>query len=423
MKVLILTLGSRGDVQPYVALGAALRDRGHAITVSTGAGFEDLINLYGLTAAPLSTNVRELMRDPAVQKAFRSLTGKFAAWRKYRNTFRTQLSEWWAIAREVRPDVLVFHPKGAAAMHLAEKLRVPAIPAVVVPGLVATREYPTIISPRASLGAFGNQQSHRLLLWLTRQATSGAFNQWRRDELELPPMSHRDPYGFYHPNGRPGPRLHGYSAQLQPKPGDWAEHEHVTGYWHLDQASGWRPSPELKAFLETGPAPIFVSFGSMPTDNPAALTRTVLAALKATGQRGVLGLAWGGLQKIEAPEGVFFLEEAAYDGLFPRCAAVVHHGGSGTTHEGLRWGRPTVVCPVLLDQPYWGRRVHAIGAGPGPLPLRRHTAASLATAITEALRAEVAARAAQIGEAMRREPGAAEAARLVEETALSATKS
>jgi len=415
MRILILTMGTRGDVQPYVALGRALRARGHEVTVSTGSGFDDLIEAHGLRAAPVSTDIREMLQDPAMIKSIQSVSGKYYAWKKYRHAFRAQLDEWWEVARQVRPDVIAFHPKGLPGPHIAEKLGIPAVPAVVIPGLVATVDYPTIVSPLADLTWPGNWLSHKLLLRLSTLMTSGAINAWRRDALGLPPSRFRDPYAFYHPDGRPGPRLHGYSAQLQPKAYDWDEHEHVTGYWHLEQSAGWEPTPELERFLAFGPPPVFVGFGSMPTDDPAALTRLVLDGLAASGRRGILGLAWGGLAKMDTPEDVFVLDDAPYDWLFQRCAAVVHHGGSGTTHEGLRWGRPTVVCPVLLDQPYWGRRVHAIGAGPAPVALRKLTAAGLARSIRETLQPKVVARAAEAGTRMQQEPGATEAARLIEE--------
>ena len=186
----------------------------------------------------------------------------------------------------------------------------------------------------------------------------------------------------------------------------------MTGYWYLDRASGWQPPADLERFIADGPPPVYVGFGSMPAKDAASKTRAVLDALRLSGQRGILASGWGGLENTSNSDIVHVLEAAPHDWLFPRCSAVVHHGGAGTTHEGLRWGRPTIVCPFGVDQPFWGRRANAIGAGPKPVPQKRLTADSLATAITEALHPAVIARSAEIGTAMGRE-GGAEAAAIV----------
>lgn len=414
MRLLILTFGSRGDVQPYVALGRALRERGHEVTVATGRGFEALIEAHGLRAASLSLDVRELLENPTMRRALRSWSGKFRAWREFQDSFRQQLVESWEIARAVNPDAILYHPKSTAAPHLAEKLGIPALPAFVVPGMVATTAYPSPLLPLPQLGRVGNWLSHQLPLTLARWSYAAPVRDWRARHLGAEPENNLDVFAGYDPRGRPVPRLHGYSQALAPRPADWDTRDHVTGYWFLNQVGAWTPPPELKRFLAAGPPPVYVGFGSMPTEDAPGLTHLILRALAQTGQRGVLGVGWGGLEPAHAPDSVHFLESVPHDWLFPRCAAVVHHGGSGTTHEGLRWGRPTVVCPVLIDQPYWGRRVHALGAGPAPVALNRLTAETLAQQIQEALAPATAHAAQNAAHLLQAEPGAEQAARLVE---------
>ena len=412
MKILILTLGSRGDVQPYVALGAALRARGHDVTVSAGRGFEAMIEAHGLTAQPLSDDVRELIQDPAIQQAIRSLSGKIRAWRASKGLFRRQLDEMWAVARDVRPDLILYHhPKGLAGQHIAEALGAVAIPTALIPAYVPTGAFASPGLPVPDLGRVGNRLSHKAIGGLISRLLGGKVDKWRGEQLGLAPSAQRDLFHGYDPAGGAVPRLHGFSRHLVPWPDEWGAREHVTGYWFSDPATGWEPPAALARFLEAGPPPVYVGFGSMPAEDAGRLTRIVLDALDRADARGVLATGWGGLDP-DALDGsagadrVHVLEAAPHDWLFPRCAAVVHHGGAGTTHEGLRWGRPSIICPVFGDQPFWGRRVMAVGAGPAPLTQKRLTADSLAKALAAVRDPAMVARAAEIGAAMRAEPGA-----------------
>lgn len=415
MRILILTLGSRGDVQPYVALGAALRARGHDVTLSAGRGFEALIEARGLSAAPLSDDVRDLIQRPEIQQALRSLSGKVRAWRASKGLFRRQLDEMWDVAREVRPDIILYHhPKGLAAQHIAEALQVIAIPTALIPAYVPTAAFASPGLPVGDLGRFGNRMSHKAIGNLISWLLSGKINDWRRERLGLAARGPRDLFDGYHPAGRPVPRLHGFSRYLVPRPEEWRERERITGYWFSEPAADWQAPAALARFLDAGPPPIYVGFGSMPAEDPRQLTRSVLDALRMTGARGVLATGWGGLDASVGGDDIHVLEAAPHDWLLPRCAAVVHHGGAGTTHEALRWGRPSIVCPVFGDQPFWGRRAMALGVGPAPLPQKHLTAAALADRLTTARSPAMMSRAAEIGAAMRAEPGAAGAAAVLD---------
>jgi sterol 3beta-glucosyltransferase len=199
-----------------------------------------------------------------------------------------------------------------------------------------------------------------------------------------------------------------------PRPADWPATVAVTGYWFLDEGADWQPPRALVDFLEAGPPPVFVGFGSMAGRDPDRLGRAVLAALARAGQRGVVVTGWGGLRVDDPPPGVFVAEAVPYDWLLPRVAAVVHHGGAGTIAAGLRAGKPTVVCPFVADQPFWGARVHALGAGPAPIPQRRLSAEALAGAIRVAVGDDgMRERAAALGAAIRGEDGVAAAVALL----------
>lgn len=412
MKILIFTFGSRGDVQPYVALGAALIKRGHAVTLCTGQGYDDLIKPFGLIPALVSINYRELLKEPVWLDAFRTFSGKFKAMRAFKGLIRRHFDEMWAVAQEVRPDVIIYHPRGFAAQHIAEALQVVAIPSTLQPAFVPTGAFPNPLLPLPHLGWLGNRLSHDIIDRVTLWGYSGLVGKWRERRLHLPGKGASNFFEGYDPHGRLRQRLHAYSRYLAPRPADWTERERITGYWFLDQATKFTPPPGLEAFLSAGPPPVYVGFGSMPADNAKRQTQIVIKGLRLANLRGVLATGWGGLAQIQA-DGVFMLEAVPHDWLFQRCSAVVHHGGAGTTHEGLRWGRPTVVCPIGVDQPYWGKRVHALGAGPKMLPMRSLTPIALARALEETKNWDMISRAAEIGTAIGLEGGAEDAADMV----------
>lgn len=210
------------------------------------------------------------------------------------------------------------------------------------------------------------------------------------------------------------PMLGAYSPSIIPHPSDWPDSAHVTGYLFLDTQAGWQPSPELTAFLEAGDPPVYVGFGSMAGREPERLAGVALEALAKSGQRGLLLTGWGGLRAGSVPDNVFAVDTAPHHWLFPRMAAVVHHGGAGTTAEGLRAGVPAVTVPFVLDQPFWGARVKALGLGPDPIPQKRLTPDRLANAIRTAVTdSDVKQRASSYGAAIRAEDGVANAVKVI----------
>ncbi len=153
----------------------------------------------------------------------------------------------------------------------------------------------------------------------------------------------------------------------------------------------------------------------MAGNNPEHLTSMILEALSMSGQRGLLLTGWGGLRTADLPDHVIVLDSAPHSWLFPRMAAVVHHGGAGTTAEGLRAGIPSVITPFVFDQYFWGARIKALGLGPAPIPQKKLSAESLAKAIHLAVNDPgIRQRARSTGESIRAEDGAANAVKIVE---------
>jgi UDP:flavonoid glycosyltransferase YjiC (YdhE family) len=211
------------------------------------------------------------------------------------------------------------------------------------------------------------------------------------------------------------PILYGFSPTVVPKPADWGERIHVTGYWFLERPSDWQPPADVADFIRSGPPPVYVGFGSMGNRDPREVTEIVLDALDRCRQRGVILTGWGGLSRADLPDNVFGIESMPFDWLFPRMSAVVHHGGAGTTSAGLRAGVPSVIVPFFADQPFWAERVCRLGVGPGPVHRKRLTAERLARAISIAVNdSRMRDRAGEIGERIRGEDGVAAAVHFID---------
>jgi UDP:flavonoid glycosyltransferase YjiC (YdhE family) len=275
--------------------------------------------------------------------------------------------------------------------------------------LARTRAFPNIqVHPRWKLGGAFNYLTHvfgEQAFWMMLRRP---INAWRREALNLPPIGFGGPMRVVHQKRMP--YLFGYSQHVVPKPSDWGDWLHVTGYWFLDGASDWRPPPHLRDFLCDGPPPVCVGFGSMTPRQAEFLTTTAIEAFKRAGQRGILLTGWGGIGQSDLPDTVLKIDAATHAWLFPRMAAIVHHGGAGTTAEALRAGVPSIVTPFFADQPFWGQRVSELGVGPAPIPQKQLTAEKLADAVHIAVTdAGLRDRAAALGQKIRAEDGVARA--------------
>jgi sterol 3beta-glucosyltransferase len=294
-------------------------------------------------------------------------------------------------------------PGGLYGYDLAEKFGSPMILAAVMP-LTPTKHEPMLAFPGflAPLPGY-NALTHKLAYQLIWQGFRPSVSRWRKETLGL---SSAPMWGYSRlMEEATVPVLNGFSEHIVPRPADWGEHVHITGYWFPEDEE-WQPSDDLIEFIEAGPPPVFIGFGSMPLRDPQGTTANLLQALKLSGRRAILQMGWGGLAKQALPKNVFKLDYAPYGWLFPRMAAVVHHGGSGTTAFGLRAGVPSIIVPFLFDQFYWGNRIAALGVGPNPVPHKKLTAERLAEALTIAVSdKEMGRRAADLGEKIRAEDG------------------
>jgi len=422
MNVLILTYGTRGDVQPYIALGQGIKRSGHCVSLSTSERFRNTVEDAGLQYEFMNDGMLALLEAPEGQDMLENTNNIFDVVRRTLGLIkkvspiqRALVEESWAAAQRSRPDIIVFHPKAFIAPSIAEKLGVPVAMALVVPGLVPTGEYPNMILPRIKLGGWYNKLSYRFVNQLIGLSVAKHVRAWR-SENDLPKTK-----GFnllYAADGVPIPALHGCSELIFPRPDDWPPTATMCGYWHADGYQSYSPSLELEAFLATGPPPVYVGFGSMKGRNPERLASIIIEALQKAGVRGILATGWGGLEAESLPETIFKTDQVPHAWLFPRVSAVVHHGGAGTTAAALHAGKPSVVVPFFGDQPFWGYHVRRLSAGSAPIPLKKLTVEKLKAAIQEITTSKAIIDQAEVlGVKLREENGVENAVSMIESLA------
>ena len=195
-----------------------------------------------------------------------------------------------------------------------------------------------------------------------------------------------------------------FSPGLVPKPADWGPEINVAGFVYLDLADTFQPPASLVKFLDAGPPPVYIGFGSIVVDDPNKFTALIFEAVKKAGVRALVSKGWGGLGDDVVPENVYMLENTPHDWLFSRVSAVIHHGGAGTTAAGLRAGKPTIIVPFFGDQPFWGDMVANAGAGyHKPIPYKRLSAEELAIGIDECLKPAAREAAEEIAKRIEKE--------------------
>ena len=351
------------------------------------------------------------MQSQEGRAALRSPKGALRVASGLMPVMRKVLMDEWEAAASPGVDAIVYHPKAMGGYHVAEALGVPAFLALPVPALSPTGAFPVPVLPLPNLGAALNRLSYGTFFRSLTLPYRSMVNQWRERTLGLTALPLRA--SELELRGEPIVRLYPCSPTVVPVPADWDGSSAMTGYWFLNQGKDWRPPDELAAFLRDGPPPVYVGFGTAAPD-PEGSRASALAALRRLGLRGVLATGRRGMADPEIIE----IEGAPHDWLFPRMAAVAHHGGAGTTAEGLRAGRPTAVFPSNFgDQLFWGRRVRALGMGPEPVPQKRLTIERLTAAIRAVTEDEGARRRAEeLGERVRGEDGVARAVELIERT-------
>lgn len=388
--MMLLTSGTRGDVEPFAALARYAARRGHRVRL--GVPENSGVDLSGLDTVSLRVDFQKLMGAGSLSprtavRHFRTEVGP---------GMRGMLSAAVQETMAFEPDLVLHHPLILTAPAVADALGVPRVLAEFVPVATPTQEFPAPGGPTVSkdLGRF-NRATYavpRSGARLFRRDVERACRQLPGGRAASPPAASRA-------------TLMGISPQLLPRPADWPARVHLTGSWHADADAGaTAPDPAVAEFVRGGPF-LLATFGSMTAGDPSARGRAVVASARAHGLRTLLVTGWGGLSLPVGDRGedVLVVPTAPLGAVLPHAAVAVHHGGAGTVHTVARSGVPSVVVPFLVDQPFWGRQLHRIGIAAAPIPYRTLAPESLAPAVGDALaRREQAQR---VGRAVREEQG------------------
>jgi UDP:flavonoid glycosyltransferase YjiC (YdhE family) len=418
LNIVIQVVGSRGDVQPFIGLGAELQRHGHRVRLATHGQFDQFVRKAGLEFFDIGGDPEALMafmvNSPGLIPGIKSIRdGDIQGKRRMvaemlQGCWRSCIEPDERTGKPFVADAIIANPPSFAHIHCAQALGVPVHLMFTMPWTPTTRFcHPLANLQRSSesdmSASAANWVSYIVVEWMTWQGLGDVVNAWR-DSIDLAPVPFSEGPGLA--TTLKVPFTYCWSPSLVPKPDDWSENIDVCGFFYRD-APNYTPDQDLDEFLRAGPPPIYIGFGSIVIDNPAEATKTILSAVKATGVRAIVSRGWSKLGSDDAvgSRDIFYLGDCPHEWLFQHVAAVIHHGGAGTTACGLLNGRPSCVIPFFGDQFFWGSRIHASGAGPAPIPFKRLDQHNLADAIRFCLTPEALEAAQKIAGRMSGEAG------------------
>ena len=366
MRITCLTIGSRGDVQPYIALCKGLIADGHKPKIATHAEFEPWVRQHGIDFAPVDGDPAELMRI-CVENGMFTYSFLKEASVKFRGWIDELLTSAWKACQDT--DLLIESPSAMAGIHIAEALKIPYFRAFTMPW-TRTRAYPHAFAvPEHKMGGAYNYVTYVMFDNVFWTAIAGQVNRWRKRELSLRSTN----LDKLHPNKVPF--LYNFSPSVVVPPLDYSDWIRITGYWFLDEAADWEPPKELTDFIQRarsdGKKIVYIGFGSIVVSDPAALTKTVVESVLKADVRCILSKGWSDrlgnkdaiVPEVPLPPEILQIKSAPHDWLFKQIDAATHHGGAGTTGASLRAGLPTIIKPFFGDQFFFGSRVEDLGVG------------------------------------------------------------
>ncbi|KAF2213715.1 glycosyltransferase family 1 protein [Cercospora zeae-maydis SCOH1-5] len=406
LNIVCLTIGSRGDVQPYIALCKGFLDEGHKATIATHAEFRPWVEKHGIAFKNVDGDPAELMRI-CVENGMFTPSFFLEASSKFRGWLDQLLISSWKACQGA--DILIESPSAMSGIHIAEALEIPYFRAFTMPW-TRTRAYPHAFAvPKQKRGGSYNYMTYTFFDNMFWQAIAGQINRWRRKTLKLGPTS------LDRLQTNKVPFLYNFSPNVVPQPLDFSDWIKVTGYWFLDEGSDYTPPNDLAAFIkqarEDKQKLVYIGFGSVTVSDSRQLMQQIMEAVVKADVRCILSKGWSdrfdkadsSASPLELPSCIHQIRAAPHDWLFKQVDAVVHHGGAGTTGASLRVGVPTIIKPFFGDQFFFATRVEDLGVG---MHLKKVTANHLGKALWIATHdARMRTKAKLLGEAIRGENG------------------
>lgn len=415
MRITLLAVGSRGDVQPVLALALALGRAGHVVRLATHEAFRGLALAHGVQVHVLGgLSIDALMSDMTAGAGARSGGRLFREFRRGMHHIRDGMAPLLdgCLGAVEGAEAVGFSPQ---LLPLAGSLRETGVGNLFCTALqpvTPTAAFPSPFLGNLSLGPWLNRASYTLPARLFWPVVGGEFNAWRKRSLGLPPVSAGGAARWLRGEL---PVLYGFSPRVVSRPRDWDASRVVCGYWRLPGTGTPEPAADLARFLDAGDAPVAVGFGSMADEHAESTLASVLQAIGGCGRRAVIQTPLRESLGKPLPEWVFRADELDHEGLFPRCCAVIHHCGAGTAAAVLHAGRPSVTVPWAFEQPWWARRLEVLGVAPAAVTRHGLDAGRLGRALEQALgEPAYADTAGRLGGQLRTEDGLAVAVKALE---------
>ncbi|KAJ5273723.1 hypothetical protein N7478_008848 [Penicillium angulare] len=434
LNIVIQVIGSRGDIQPFVALGKELKSYGHRVRLATHLAFRDFVLDSGLEFFNIGGDPAELMafmvknpgllpgletiRSGAIQKRRREMKEIInGCWKscfeKGDGTNLHQIKEdLWGDTVDYRrrpfvAEAIIANPPSLAHIHCAQRLGIPLHIMFTMPWS-PTQSFPhplAIIHQQDCKPTVANFVSYAVVDMMVWEGLGDLVNTFRKKALSLDSLDSITAPSLIHRLKIPCSYL--WSPAVLPKPVDWGDNIDICGFSFLPTESDYKPPQDIAKFLQAGPPPIYAGFGSIVVDDQIKLTNIVFEAIKKSGQRAIVSKGWGnlGVEDVDVPENILVIGSCPHDWLFQQVSCVIHHGGAGTTAAGLALGRPTIIIPFFGDQQFWGEIVARAGAGPLPIPHKQLTVDKLSDAIQMALQSSTKEKAQAISKKMEHESG------------------
>ncbi len=411
MNIVILSIGTFGDVYPFIALGSELKKAGYEVCLATHEPYREFVTRAGIDFSGLAGDPTEWARDGqllSLVEASRDFNHWMQKLRQLANQVIYQiLDSCWASCQGA--DAIIYSPLAWAGYSIAEKMNLKCVTACLQPLTRTSCFAPVWISFR-NLGGAGNRLAHVLIEQMYWHFFRPYITNWRGNCLRLNPLPLTGPFG--QKRWQDQLFLYAFSPSIVQKPYDWPANAQITGYWFM-QNNGFKAEKNLERFIEDGPEPVYIGFGSMPDQDQKYLVNTIFGALELAGTRAVLQMPASGLPLGLLSPQVYHTGWVNHSWLFPKMASVVHHGSATITASSLRAGVPTVAIPYAWDQVFWGRRIAGLQSGPDPILRKNLTSQNLARAIIAATNPSIKLLARRLGKIIGAEDGKSEAVKII----------
>ncbi|CAF1083866.1 unnamed protein product [Didymodactylos carnosus] len=424
LTICIMIVGSRGDVQPFIAFGKKLTEAGHRVRLATHETFRKFVRENGLEFYPLGGDPADLMsymvKNAGIIPSVHSIVNGDI--QKNRVQIVDILDSTWRACIEPDDesgepfiaDAIISNPPTFGHIHCAQKLSIPLHICFTMPWS-PTGAFPHPLckvnyTKRHPIEKI-NFMSYHVVEMLTWSAMRDLINNFRKNTLKLDKL-HTSQATHLIVDERV-PHTYCWSPSIVGKPVDWGDHIDISGFFFLENSNDYSPPEKLVQFLKNGDSPFYIGFGSITGHDSKHLFEIVVKTLERGSFRAIISGKWTGVTEKDSAisDNIYLVEDCPHDWLFQHVQAVCHHGGAGTTAAGLRLGKPTIIVPFFGDQFFWGAMVAKCGAGPKPLPGKNLDINNLFEAFKFALTPEVRAAAEKLEDGIKKEDGVEAAVR------------